>query len=270
MSPAVSSAVEAAQYVLLIGGLFLLWRLGLSPAARRAPAGLPAWDVSATDFFLFLWMAICGGILAPYAAGLWFRHHALTNDLRVVLGTAAFQLGLLAGVLVFKLSFGRHAIPPSPPTAAFNPLLAGAATYLVALPVVLVTSLIWEALLKVCHIPAPKQDAIDLLLRSHDLPTVTGLLLCAIGIAPVTEELIFRAGIFRFVRTRLTRWAALLLPALLFGALHSNLASFAPLVALGVVFSLAYERTGRISTTMVAHALFNLTAALLTLAGVDT
>jgi len=270
MAPAVSSALEAAPYALVIGGLLLLWRLGLSPAARRTPAVLPAWSISAADFFLFLWTAICGGIVGPYAAGLWFRHHALTNDLRVVLGTAAFQLGLLAGVLVFKLSFGRRTIPPPLSPIAVNPLLAGAATYLVALPVVLVSSLIWEGLLKVCHIPAPKQEAIDLLLRSHDLPTVAGLLLCAIGIAPVTEELIFRAGIFRYVRTRLPRWAALLLPAILFGALHSNLASFAPLVALGVVFSLAYERTGRISTTMIAHALFNLTAALLTLAGVDT
>ncbi|MCX6944811.1 MAG: CPBP family glutamic-type intramembrane protease, partial [Opitutales bacterium] len=52
-------------------------------------------------------------------------------------------------------------------------------------------------------------------------------------------------------------------------AMHANLASFAPLVALGLVFALAYERTGRISTTIVAHALFNLTATLLVLAGVD-
>ena len=99
---------------------------------------------------------------------------------------------------------------------------------------------------------------------------ISGLLVAAIIIAPVTEELIFRAGIFRYMRTRLPRWAALLIPALLFGALHSNLASFVPLVAFGVVFSLAYERTGRIGTTMVAHALFNLTTALIALTGVDT
>jgi membrane protease YdiL (CAAX protease family) len=270
MSPAVSFAVEVAQYALLIGGLMLLWRLGVSPAARRAPAGLPAWEIPVTDFFFFLWIVICSGLLVPYAAGLWFKHHALTTDLQLILGTAAFQLGLLAGVVVFKLSFGHSAISATPSTTAVNPLLAGAATFLVAMPVVLVVGLIWEGLLELCHIPAPKQEAIDLLLRSHEPLTIAGLLVCAIVIAPVTEELIFRAGIFRYVRTRLPRWAAVLLPAILFGALHSNLASFAPLVALGVVFSLAYERTGRISTTMIAHALFNLTAALLTLAGVDT
>ena len=55
----------------------------------------------------------------------------------------------------------------------------------------------------------------------------------------------------------LPRWAALLFPAVLFGALHAHLASFAPLVVLGIVYSLAYERTGRIGTAIVAHALFN-------------
>ena len=51
--------------------------------------------------------------------------------------------------------------------------------------------------------------------------------------------------------------------------MHTNLVSLAPLVALGVVFSLAYERTGRISTTILAHAFFNATTTLLILAGVD-
>jgi membrane protease YdiL (CAAX protease family) len=37
---------------------------------------------------------------------------------------------------------------------------------------------------------------------------------------------------------------------------------------LAIVFSLAYERTGRIGTTMIAHALFNLNMILLVLVGV--
>jgi membrane protease YdiL (CAAX protease family) len=94
------------------------------------------------------------------------------------------------------------------------------------------------------------------------------MILLAVVIAPITEELLFRAGIFRYVRTRLPRWAALLIPSVLFGALHANLASFAPLVALGVVFSLAYARTGRIATTIVAHGLFNLNTIVLIFSGV--
>ncbi len=69
------------------------------------------------------------------------------------------------------------------------------------------------------------------------------------------------------------RWLALVAPALLFGALHvawkslDGLGALAPLAALGIIFSIAYERTGRIGTSMVAHGLFNLNTVVLIFAG---
>jgi membrane protease YdiL (CAAX protease family) len=97
----------------------------------------------------------------------------------------------------------------------------------------------------------------------------------AVVIAPLNEELVFRAGLFRFLRTRIPRWLALLLPALTFAVLHVNwhtlqgLASLAPLVMLAIVFSLAYERTGRIGTSIVAHACFNLNTILVIFSGLN-
>jgi hypothetical protein len=129
--------------------------------------------------------------------------------------------------------------------------------------------LLWQGLLSLAHIPAPRQEAIDVLANLHD-PFQRGLLLvCAIVLAPIVEELVFRAGIFRYLRTRSPRWVALLVPAALFAALHQNLANFPALMALGVIFALAYERTGRIGTSIVAHALFNLTTTLVILSGFD-
>ena len=61
---------------------------------------------------------------------------------------------------------------------------------------------------------------------------------------------------------------------MIFAALHvdwttlDGFASFAPLVTLAVVFSIAYERTGNIGTVMVAHALFNLHTVALIFLGV--
>ena len=100
------------------------------------------------------------------------------------------------------------------------------------------------------------------------------MIILAIGTAPVTEELVFRAGLFRYFRTRMPRWLALTAPALLFAVLHVNwqtlegLASVGPLVMLAIIFSLAYERTGRIGTSMVAHGLFNLNTIMLIFSGV--
>lgn len=269
MSPSLLTIATAAEILLILAGSVMLWRFGLSPAARRAPALARPWEATLTDFFLFLWFVVCGGLLAPFAAGLWLKSRPVDSDLRLILTTAAFQLGLLAGVLLYRFRFGRTLAGSPAPATAPNPILAGVVTYLAALPVIVVVSLVWQALLTALGVPNPPQDAIELLRHSKGPLPVAVLVASATLVAPCSEELIFRAGIFRYVRTRLPRWAALLLPAFIFGAMHTNLASLAPLVALGVVFSLAYERTGRISTTIVAHALFNVTTTLLIFAGVD-
>ena len=57
-----------------------------------------------------------------------------------------------------------------------------------------------------------------------------------------------------------------MLPSAVWASLH-GLTAFAPLLALGVVLSLAYERTGNLAVPMLAHALFNLNTILLLLAG---
>jgi membrane protease YdiL (CAAX protease family) len=174
---------------------------------------------------------------------------------------------MLLGMAGYRLFFTR----PKPRLAplAGGALRSGLATFLIALPVLTAVSLVWQGVLKLVHYPPEDQEAINLLRHIDSTALRVGLLVVAILVAPVTEELVFRAGIFRYVRTRLPRGVAVLLPAVLFAALHNNLGTFVPLVALAIVFSLAYERTGNIGTTIVAHALFNLNSALLVLAGVD-
>lgn len=266
-SPALA-ALLGLQFALLLGGLVLLWRHGFSTAARARPALLPAWEVSLSDFFLFLWLVIIGGFAGQYVVGLYLKAHATDTPHQLILGTAAMHAGMLLGMAGYRFTFARmqtrvgFALPGA--------LSSGLVTFLITLPVITAVSLVWQLVLKLCHYKIQPQDSIDLLRHTDSLVLRITLVSVATLIAPISEELLFRAGIFRYVRTRLPRWLALLLPALLFALLHLDLGSFVPLMALAVVFSLAYERTGNIGTTMVAHALFNLNAALLVLAGVDS
>lgn len=256
------------ELLLLVVGIVLLWRLGLSPEARARPAALPAWDASLSEFFLFVWLTIVAGFLGQYAVGYYSKSHPLDETHMAIIGTAALHGGMLLGMAVYRFTFARqHARL----MFAFLPALrTGLGTFLVTLPVITGVSLLWQMLLKLLGYSPTPQVSIELL-RHTDSPALrAGLVVAAILIAPISEELLFRAGIFRYMRTRVPRWIALLLPALLFAALHLDVGSFVPLMALALVFSLAYERTGNIGTTMVAHALFNLNATLLVLAGVDT
>jgi hypothetical protein len=90
----------------------------------------------------------------------------------------------------------------------------------------------------------------------------------ALVVAPVSEELVFRAGLFRFLRSRAPRWVAFAVSAGLFALLHGNWVSSLPLFVLGLLFAAAYERTGRVAVPMLAHAFFNLNTLLLVLSGV--
>ena len=244
---------------LVFVGLIAIWRLVLGKAARtrraETPPLLTPWVAPLSDFLLFLWVAICGGILGQLLATLLFKPLALSEDGKLIFVNAALEFGMLGGIAFFRLGLRRgETVRELAPAQA---LRTGFATFLIAMPVVIATSFIWQSLLSLCGLPVEPQDLIGRLANAESRALLIGMIVLATVTAPIAEELIFRAGVFRFARTRLPRWAALLVPACLFAALHQNLATFAPLVALGIVFSLAYERTGRIGTAMVAHGLFN-------------
>jgi membrane protease YdiL (CAAX protease family) len=180
--------------------------------------------------------------------------------------TACSHAGMLAGIAAFKLAVER--VPLSSAALRAGDFVSGAATFLVALPAVTAANLVWRWLLEAGGLPLARQDLVGMFTNVRS-PLLLALMIgLATVTAPATEEMVFRAGFFRYLRTRIPRWGALVAPSCLFAALHQHLASFAPLVVLGVVFSLAYERTGRIGTTLVAHALFNLHTIALIFAGV--
>jgi membrane protease YdiL (CAAX protease family) len=266
----------AFMVLVMVAGLVLLWRLVLSPAARaaRPPAVLAPWPGGASDLLLFFFLAIAGAILLPFLAVAGLRHTSWGTETRLVLSFAAFQVGMLAGIAAFFLFWARDRIRLAPAAAAS--LRSGLATVLIAFPLVQGVALAWQALLGACGLPVETPDNVQIFMDLHSPLLRVLYVLLAIVVAPLTEELLFRAGLFRYFRGRFPRWIALWLPALVFGAMHltraplASLSALAPLVVLGVILSLAYERTGRIGTAIVAHSLFNLITVCGVLLGVNT
>ncbi len=275
MSDPVVIIATSIEIFLMLSGALLLWRLEWSPAARRnrpAPAVLP-WDAPVHEFLLFIFFVLFGATTASLLSNSISRGLlGLVGDEVTVFNGAFAQLGMLGGIAAFQLRVVRDSAPVPPPIRA-NVFTSGAATFLISLPLLTATSFVWQHLLEWCGLPAEKQDLIDMFANVDSPALLAIMIVLAIGTAPISEELIFRAGLFRYFRTRMPRWVALLVPAVIFASLHVNwqtfdgLASVGPLVMLAVVFSLAYERTGRIGTSMVAHALFNLNTILLIFSG---
>jgi uncharacterized protein len=90
--------------------------------------------------------------------------------------------------------------------------------------------------------------------------------LSVIVVAPVAEEIFFRAFFYRALRTRLPVWSAALIDGLVFGVLHFqgiDTAVILPVIAVvGVGQCLVYERTGSLFAVIAIHAAFNTFAML--------
>lgn len=268
-----ANLVATLELTLAAVGAVLLWRLVVSPAARAKSTGprLAAWQASVPEFLVFILCVLGGSIIFGAAAGLLLRHLHFRGDAATVVSGAATQLGMLAGVLFHRARAGSTAHSESGSGKIF---IAGAATFLMCLPVMLVTAALWERTLQFAGLPVERQDLIAMFANAESPWLLIIMITLAVVIAPLTEEFVFRAGLFRFLRTRIPRWLAFVAPALFFACLHVNwstlqgLSSLAPLAVLAVLFSLAYERTGQIGTAIVAHALFNLNTIALIFSGV--
>jgi membrane protease YdiL (CAAX protease family) len=104
--------------------------------------------------------------------------------------------------------------------------------------------------------------------------TVTGLAgaLVAVGlVAPLCEEIYFRGLLFGWLRQRVGWMAAMPLSALVFGGLHLYypLPHIAIVAVLGLLFAMAYERTGSLWIPFAIHAAQNLTVAAFVYAAID-
>lgn len=275
ITPALA-AVGAVQLALLVIGLRVLWVVLLSPAAR-ATAGprLGRWNLPILDFVAAAVMVLIGGTVAQLTTALALRAEILPAvladpELSLVLQGAAFQIGLLVGAFFAALYTRSQSAPSSEASVpAKTPALpAGLLAFLAAMPVVTALNLGWNGILSFFNVEAPPQELVFLMVEAESPLTSALLIIFAVGVAPLAEEIVFRAGLFRYLRGRVPRVVAYLLPAVIFGALHANLAAFVPLTVLGVAFAVAYERTGNIAVPIIAHSLFNLNTVALLFAGV--
>lgn len=284
-------ALVALEIALLAAGVGLLGR-GLFVAERRKQwfetNALPHWSITSSEVAILVILMFLDGLFFQ-AATQQFLGPTLSGGnepapgqpltgLQVFAYGFSFQVGTLVGWVLFarlRRSWQPEiGAPPPPPAEPLHPLsigkvaVAAGTVVLIALPVLAAVALAWNGLLQALGLPREPQDLIGIFARTESPWVFAGLLIVACLMAPLTEELIFRGIVYRYLRQRFGRAPALLASAVFFGMLHANWASFAPLCVLGVIFALTYEKTGDLRVPIVAHGLFNLlNAAFIVAAG---
>lgn len=117
-------------------------------------------------------------------------------------------------------------------------------------------------------VSAPEQIAPGLSANASVL-----LVLLAVVVAPISEELFYRGLLFRSVRDRHGFWAAALASAIPFGLVHYVAAPMvdvlllqATMIFTGLGLAWIYERRGTVVACMVAHSAFNVIGVVTILA----
>lgn len=112
----------------------------------------------------------------------------------------------------------------------------------------------------------PLQDAVAILQHSDD-PRIIGLMIVtAVIVAPICEEIVFRGYVYPVLKRFSGAVPAAFLSALIFGAAHGNLAILLPLSLLGILLVWIYEKTGSIWAPIAVHFCFNAATVALQLA----
>lgn len=282
--PAQFSLVVFETTLVIAGGLLLL---GIVFSARRRARwtrvnALATWPVSISEFMIYVALILFTGmflqVLIANLAKKWIEASADQTALQMTVYGAAMHLGFILGYLAFPRvrrsfysDYGANPVPlrSGPSLSWLTSLRYGAGTVMAALPILIVISLGWEELLRLLSLPEEPQDIIAVLAVSKSLWVVGGMFFVACVIAPISEELLFRAGLYRFIRQKLGRSPALILSGLCFATMHMNWASFLPLAVLGMILAVVYEATGSIRVPILAHAFFNLNTILLVLSGMS-
>ncbi len=275
--------ISAFELSLLLVGGCLVFRVLANPEKRArwlGPRPLPFWPVTIPEFAIFVFLILGSGVFFQVGLLLFVQEHAAraadSEAWQVCLNGLGLDGGGLVGWLLFRsmqktwyTDCGAQVPvePAAPPLSWSKVWLYAGCTLVMAMPVLVVFNLGWLYLLKKLGLPDEPQDLLAIFTKAKSPFVVALLLAVACILAPLYEELLFRAGLYRFCRQRLGRNWALVFSGCLFGAMHMNLASFLPLAIFGIVLALAYEATGSLRVAIVAHGLFNLNTVFLLLSG---
>lgn len=247
--------------VLLLIGLLAQWAIAPDRALLATHAQTiweTPWDWETIWQVLVVGFFFASQILLPLAIGLL---PIQVNSLSLV-GKAVYVLGTYAAIALWGitvLAISLRTFRPFPPdwfkiAPAWPALLWGLGGYLVALPLVVLISLlnqeIWQG-------QGGSNPLLSLALESQNWWVLGIFFFTAAILAPFFEELIFRGFLLPSLTRYVPVWLAIVASSLLFAIAHLNLSEVLPLFVLGCVLGTVYTRSRNLAASMLLHSLWN-------------
>ncbi|MEN6337604.1 MAG: type II CAAX endopeptidase family protein [Phycisphaerales bacterium] len=210
---------------------------------------------------LFMWMLtewILNGLVAQLT-----RH--LNGPEAFFLINAANLLGSLAIValilFVARIAFARGLkgfglrIRTVPRDVAFAFL-----TLLGVWPLVMATMSLTVLIMRTLNpsFEVPQHEALQVITESGSMPLQILMIVFAVIVAPVMEEMLFRGLFQTMIRSYLGRpWLAIVITSILFARIHQNSSHWPALFVLALGLGYSYEKSGSLLRSIFMHAMFN-------------
>lgn len=224
---------------------------------------------------LLIWQ-LAGGAVASLL-GLWLTPGS--QELRVLASLIQQIVWLGTSLAVAAVTF-RHGLRRGMGLSLRHWIYdtsRGVFAYLAVLPICFGLFLASKALFWFIHHQAPAEHQMLVALRQVAWPWQVVVVVSAVVLAPLAEE-VFCRGLLQSMFRRYTArpWAAVVLTSAAFAMLHWNSPAGSPgtgwvqlptMFALGVVLGYNYERSGRLLAPILIHALFNGVNVALALSG---
>lgn len=230
--------------------------------------GVSSWSIGWVNFGIF----ICAMVIAVFVAqqiglALILDPEAGLPELTPWLAVASVIL--LQGPMIAVFYLARRFYPEhyADQLSRVEPgfgesFLKAVPIFIMSLPIIWIATLIWSGILSglqgagLVEEFAP-QELVTLFKSGGDWAAMVLLVMMAVIVAPVVEEVIFRGCIYRFLKSQTTLLGAQVISGAVFAFLHGNLLSFVPLILVGVLLARAYEKTGSLAVAIWFHAFFN-------------
>ncbi|WP_041463551.1 CPBP family glutamic-type intramembrane protease [Chroococcidiopsis thermalis] len=135
-----------------------------------------------------------------------------------------------------------------------NWILWGFGGYCVALPLVLIVSIINQQLWQG---QGGSNPLLSLALEARDSVALSIFFFTAAIAAPLFEEFLFRGFLLPSLTRYMSVWWAIILSAFLFALAHLSLSEILPLMTLGIILGIVYTRSRNLLAPMLLHSLWN-------------
>ncbi|HEY9798669.1 MAG TPA: CPBP family glutamic-type intramembrane protease [Leptolyngbyaceae cyanobacterium] len=255
--PGFGGLLGVGLFVFLVAQRLLQGKRSILATNSDVPWETP-WDWEIIWQVLILGFFFVGQLLLPVLFGfLGFNPANFTVRMKAFYVLLSYLLLASGGLLVLYLSI-KPFLPVSEDWFRFklrsNWILWGLGGYLVALPVVIVVSLINQRLWQG---QGGSNPILPLALEGRDSVALLIFFLTACVAAPVFEEIIFRGFLLPSLTRYVPVWGAILASSLLFAIAHLSLSEVLPLLALGMVLGVVYTRSRNLLASMLLHGLWN-------------